>query len=96
MSEILNAALAALQTRIGDDEFDGSIRIDIEGEGSLRIDASGASIDASDADCTLEADAETFQGMLEGDVDPTTAFMTGKLKVDGDMGQAMKLGSLLS
>jgi len=96
MSDILNAALAALKTRIGDDDFDGSVRIDIAGEGSLRVDESGASIDDAEADCTLEADAETFQGMLEGDVDPTTAFMSGKLKVDGDMGLAMKLGSLLS
>jgi len=40
--------------------------------------------------------AETFQGMLTGDVNPTSAFMTGGLKVDGDMGAAMKLGAILS
>ena len=33
--------------------------------------------------------------MLDGDVNPTTAFMSGRLKVDGDMGLAMKLGSIL-
>ena len=47
------------------------------------------------ADVTLSADADTFQGILSGDVNPTSAFMTGKLSVDGDMGAAMKLGSLL-
>ena len=49
-----------------------------------------------DAEVTLTADVETFQGMLSGDVNPTAAFMTGKLKVDGDMGQAMQLGAALS
>lgn len=33
---------------------------------------------------------------MAGDLDPTAAFMTGKLTVDGDMGMAMKLGSVLS
>ncbi len=43
----------------------------------------------------LTADAETFQGIMDGDVNPTSAFMGGRLKVDGDMGLAMKLGNLL-
>ncbi|MGB4910494.1 MAG: SCP2 sterol-binding domain-containing protein, partial [Tabrizicola sp.] len=37
----------------------------------------------------------TFEGLLSGDVNPTMAFMTGKLAVDGSMGLAMKLGSVL-
>lgn len=45
---------------------------------------------------TLTASRETFEGLLSGDVNPTTAFMTGKLRVDGSMGMAMKLGALLS
>ena len=48
-----------------------------------------------EADVTLTADAETFEAILEGDLDPTSAFMSGKLSVDGDMGMAMKLGSIL-
>ena len=49
-----------------------------------------------EADVTLTADRATFEGLLSGDVNPTMAFMTGKLKVDGSMGTAMKLGALLS
>ncbi len=60
------------------------------------IDGSGARAADEDADVTLSADAETFRGILEGDTNPTSAFMTGKLKVDGDMGMAMKLASVLS
>ncbi len=44
----------------------------------------------------MSADAETFQAIFEGDMNPTSAFMTGKLKVDGDMGMAMKLASVLA
>ena len=45
---------------------------------------------------TLTASSETFQGILSGDTNPTAAFMTGKLAVDGNMGMAMQLGALLS
>ncbi len=96
MSDVLNAALAALNEKLGGTGLDGTLKIEIEGEGALRIDDSGASLDEADADCTLTADAETFQGILSGDVDPTSAFMTGKLAVDGDMGVAMQLSSKLA
>ena len=45
---------------------------------------------------TLTADAAVFKAILDGELNPTTAFMTGKLSVDGSMGLAMKLGSALS
>ena len=44
----------------------------------------------------MTASAETFQGILDGEVSPTAAFMSGQLKVDGDMGLAMKLGNVLA
>ena len=47
------------------------------------------------ADVTLTASAETFQSIVSGDLNPTAAFMTGKLSIDGDMGAAMRLGSAL-
>lgn len=96
MSNVVETAVAALNEKLGADGFDGSIKIEIEGEGSIIINENGASAGDEDADCTMTADAETFQGMLEGDVNPTSAFMTGKLKVDGDMSAAMKLGAVLS
>ena len=34
--------------------------------------------------------------MMTGDLNPTSAFMSGKLTVDGDMGMAMQLGGLLA
>ncbi len=49
-----------------------------------------------EADVTLIADADVFQGIIEGETNPTAAFMTGKLKVEGDMGLAMKLAGFLN
>jgi putative sterol carrier protein len=96
MSEVITQAVAALNEKMDADGFDGTIKVEIEGEGSIIIDGTGARAGDDETDCTLTADAETFQGMLTGDVNPTSAFMTGKLKVDGDMGAAMKLGAILS
>ena len=47
-----------------------------------------------DADCTIAVALQDLVGMVEGTLNPMTAFMGGKLKVTGDMGIAMKLQSL--
>lgn len=96
MSDVITKAIEALNEKLGDDGFDGSIKIDIADEGSIIIDENGARAGDDETDCTMSADAETFQGMLTGDVNPTSAFMTGSLTVDGDMSAAMKLGAVLS
>ena len=96
MSEVVKAAVDAINKRLGADGFDGSIRVEIEDEGALIIDQDGARASDEDADCTMTASADTLQGMLEGDVNPTAAFMSGKLKVEGDVSTAMKLGAALA
>lgn len=96
MSDILEAAVKALNAKLDGGGIGGSVKFVIEDEGSVRIDEDGASIDDGPADCVLTADADTFRGMLDGEVNPTGAFMSGRLKVDGDMGLAMKLGSILA
>ena len=96
MSDIITAAVAALNEKLSGADFDGSAKFHIEGEGSVRIDSDGATAYDDDADVTLTANAETFQAILDGEQNATAAFMTGKLSVDGDMGMAMKLGAVLS
>lgn len=96
MSEVITEAVAALNAKMGGAGFDGMAKFDIEGEGAIMIDADGARAGDDDADVTLSASAETFKAILDGDQNPTAAFMTGKLKVDGDMGLAMKLAGVLS
>jgi putative sterol carrier protein len=96
MSDVIAAAVKALNEKMGDEGFDGSAKFVIEGEGGIVLDASGARAADDETDVTLSADTETFQAILSGDLDPTAAFMSGRLSVEGDMGMAMKLGSVLA
>ncbi|MCG6903627.1 MAG: SCP2 sterol-binding domain-containing protein [Rhodobacter sp.] len=96
MSDVVEAAVAALNEKLGAGGYDGSAKFVIEDEGTIILDGAGARAGDDEADVTLSADAETFQAILSGEMNPTTAFMQGKLSVDGDMGQAMQLGSVLS
>lgn len=94
MSDVISAAVEALSGKVSGG-MDGSAKFVIEGEGAIVIDNDGVRQGDDDTDVTLTADVDTFQSILSGDLDPTAAFMTGKLAVDGDMGMAMKLGSVL-
>lgn len=94
MSKVVEGAVAALNEKAKG--FDGIAKFVIEGEGAIMIDENGARAGDDDADVTLTASRETFEGILSGDVNPTTAFMTGKLSLDGSMAVAMKLGTILS
>ena len=59
------------------------------------MDSAGVRAEDEEADVTLTADADVFRAILDGEMNATLAFMTGKLAVDGNMGLAMKLGSVL-
>ena len=96
MSEILEKAAAELNDKLNASGFDASAKFEINGLGAIILDSDGARISDEDADVTLSADTETFQEILTGELNPTSAFMTGKLSVDGDMGVAMKLASVLA
>jgi len=95
MSDVINAAVEALSAKLNGG-FDGVAKFVITGEGAIMLDASGVRAGDEEADVTLTASTDTFRAILDGDLNPTMAFMQGKLSVDGSMGLAMKLGSVLS
>ena len=95
MSDVVSQAVDALNAKMGGEGFDGTAKFVIEDEGAIIIDENGARASDDDADVTLTASAETFKAILDGDQNPTAAFMTGKLSVDGNMGLAMKLAGVL-
>lgn len=68
-------------------------------QGCVYIDGNAnppvVSNDDKAADCTLKMDFADFAALIGGKLDGMTAFMTGKLKIEGDMGVAMKLQSIL-
>lgn len=96
MSETLEQIVEALSGRVEGADMPGSAKFAIEGLGAVVMDGSGVRIADDDADVTLNADMETFQAIFSGEMNPTSAFMTGKLSIDGDMGLAMKLASVLA
>ncbi len=96
MSDVIDAAVTALNGKLGDGGFDGTAKFVIEDEGAIMLTNGGAAAGDDDAEVTMTADTDTFRAILDGDLDPTSAFMTGKLKIDGDMGAAMRLGSALA
>ena len=71
---------------------------EINGAGTWKVDVDDGTVKVAegggDADATISASEETFQDIASGDLNATTAYMTGKLKVRGDMGAAMKLSRL--
>jgi putative sterol carrier protein len=75
--------------------LDASYRFDIEGAGSWRLEADGerAVVTESDApaDCVIRADENTFLRIVRGKQSPMGAYMTGKVRVEGDLGLALRL-----
>jgi len=75
-----------------------SYLFEIEGAGTWLVDARGDGVTVheggSGADCVIASSEETFERIVAGELSPTTAYMTGKLKVRGDMGAALKLQNL--
>jgi putative sterol carrier protein len=75
-----------------------SYLFEIEGAGTWKVDVDDGAVKVSEgggeADCTISTTEETFEKIASGELNPTSAYMTGKLKVKGDMGAAMKLQKL--
>lgn len=81
---------ATYQFNIGGDDG-GEWVIKLGGEGSGVTDGTDDS-----AQCVISMSSKDFLGMIAGTLNPQMAFMTGKLRVKGDMGLALKLQSILS
>ena len=52
--------------------------------------------DDSEADTTMRLSQESLEKLVAGTLDPTMAYMTGKLKVEGKMGVALKINAMFS
>jgi putative sterol carrier protein len=91
----------SLESRIDPAKAKGmnaSYKFVIDGAGTWQVDVDDGNVkvteDDGDADCTITTSEETFTKIASGEQNPTAAYMSGKLKVSGDMGQAMKLQKL--
>lgn len=95
MSDRLASAAEALRGRMEGSGFQGTVRFDVEDEGVIRVEDERVETGDGPADCTIAGSLDTLQELFRGELDPTSAFMTGKIRIDGQMGLAMKLAQLL-
>jgi putative sterol carrier protein len=101
MAESVREFFEGLESRIDESKTAGmtnSYLFDIEGAGQWRVAVDDGKVDVTEggdsADVTIAANEENFMKIVRGEQNPTTAYMTGKLKIKGDMGAAMKLQKL--
>lgn len=95
----IEAILSAITTQAANVAPFGAKMKFVLGDDIILIDGSGDSNIVSQNDeeaaCTISTDAETFMKLKNGELNPMMAVMSGKVKIKGDMGLAMKLQSLV-
>jgi putative sterol carrier protein len=101
MAETAREFFEGLESRVDPSKTAGmsnSYLFNIDGAGTWKVDVQDGTVKVSeggeDADCVISTSEETFERIASGEQNPTSAYMTGKLKVQGDMGAAMKLQKL--
>ena len=101
MSDSVREFFETLESRVDPEKTAGmnnSYLFEVDGSGTWTVRVTDGAVkvseEAGEADVTIAAKAETFEKIARGEQNPTTAYMTGKLKIKGDMGAAMKLQKL--
>jgi putative sterol carrier protein len=78
--------------------MNNSYLFEIEGAGEWVVAVQDGNVSVTpgggEADTTISTSEDTMLAVIRGEQNPTTAYMTGKLKIKGDMGAAMKLQKL--
>ncbi len=93
-NEEIIAKMQAAVTAAGG--LDKSVKFDFGDDGVVHATGTEVSGDDNDADCTISVSKDDFISLASGNLDPMIAFMSGKLKVAGDMSVAMGLQKLFS
>ena len=84
----IQAIADQIRPKVESSGFEQSVKFDTGSDGVLVIDGETVSTTDAPTDCTIKLSLEDLEGLISGDLSPTTAFMTGKLKVEGDMSVA--------
>ena len=92
----LDDCTTAIRSKVGDDSgLNATLKFDCGEAGTIYVDGEAVpnSVDnrGADADCTVGITLDNLAAMLRGELEPATGFMTGKLKVQGDMSVALRM-----
>ena len=101
MAESVREFFEGLETRVEPSKTAGmnnTYLFDVEGAGQWLVAVNDGKVDVTEGgtggDVTISSNEENFMKIVRGEQNPTAAYMSGKLKVKGDMGAAMKLQKL--
>ena len=84
-----------IKSKVESAGFERSVKFDTGADGVIVIDGATISTTDQDTDCTIKLSLSDLEDLIAGDLSPTAAFMTGKIKIEGDMSVAMQLGKVL-
>ncbi len=96
----LESITESMRAKMGADSgLDATLKFDCGSDGVIVLDGvskpNSVSNTNQDTDCTILISLENLQALLDGELNAVTGFMSGKLKVEGDMSIAMKLQSVV-
>lgn len=91
----LDAIAEKIRERVAGSGFDKSVKFDLGDDGVIVVDGQNVSTEDAGADCTITISKDNFIALTAGELNPTMAFMSGKIKVAGDMSIAMQLSQVL-
>ena len=94
MNDPVKTAVQLLSQKFGGG-FPHVVRFEIKDAGNVIMDSGGIREGGGEADCALIADAQTFKALVAGELDPTAAYLSGVLKIEGDLNVAVQLGEKL-
>jgi putative sterol carrier protein len=95
MSKALQSAAKRLAEKFAGSGFDGAVKFEVEDEGVIHVADEVVSLEDGEADVTISASLDTFKAIFGGEMSATMAYLTGRMRIEGNIGLAMKLGKVL-
>lgn len=91
----LETLTEGVKSKVAGGGIDESVKFDLGEAGKIFVQGATVTNDDAEADCTVNITPDDLQELLDGELNPTAAFMSGKITVEGDMSVAMKLGTIV-